>query len=80
MRTFTISRPLRVPEQVVPNVLECKDDVEVWAVAVAFGLTTAVKPVTQQEEEFYKEELMLIERLQKSDGDGEALLEGRWAI
>lgn len=80
MRTYTTSKTLQIPRQAVLTAMECQSDGEIWSVALSAGLTVAMKPETVSSELFYREEMMVIEDIQKYGVDRSTLFANRWSL
>lgn len=81
MKAYTHSKRIYVPREAIKDLLEnCSDDLDVWTILFANNMTLIVKPTTQAEREFYREEKMIREEIQKCGIDDAVLWKNRWSV
>lgn len=78
---FTESREICVPRRTIIDLLEnCPNDSSVWATMFASGMTLLIKPTTQSEKEFSREEKMVYHDIQEHGLDDAVLWKNRWSL
>ena len=81
MKAFTHSKRVYVPMKTIDDLLnKCEDDADVWTVLFASGMTVMVKPTTQAERDFYREEMMIRAEIEKLGVNNAALWKDRWSV
>lgn len=81
MRRFTKSRQIAIPTRAIRDLLNgCNNDDEAWTILFANGLTLMIKPTTQSEKEFHREEEMVYNDIQEHGLDDATLWKNRWSL
>lgn len=81
MREYTKAEEVGVSLDIINHALNwCENDQEVWNLSMLSGLTTATKPESEEEVQFYDAEVKIIEEIQRLGSGDSTPYPGRWDL
>jgi hypothetical protein len=78
MRTYTKPKEIPINVDILDHALNwCKDDKDLWSLALISGMTTVIKPSSSEEEKFYDAEVMAIAEIAERGVSNSQALQNR---